>query len=189
MHSLLCSLKAGIREQLLIACPRCRPCRSVNCVWLNCLRLLLYMAALSNGWFFSPWYSSTLFSGKSWAILECLSYCLKDIVCTFPSRLALGIHLTGMRWSASFVMAPWISTPWRLERGLTAAARAQPRTRCENTKSNSQFPCVCQPPSQDPSHLPLPSHQYMAQTLLAFQGYKSSTGADSLRWSSLVGCV
>lgn len=39
------------------------------------------------------------------------------------------------------------------------------------------------------SRLPLPSHQRVAQALLAFQGYKSSTGADSLRWSSLVGCV
>lgn len=52
MHSLLCSLKAGIREQPLIACPCCRPCRGVNCVLLDCRSLLLYMVALSNGFFF-----------------------------------------------------------------------------------------------------------------------------------------
>lgn len=46
------------------------------------------------------WYSSKLLSGRSRAILQGLSYCLKDIMCAFPSRLALGIHLTGMWWSA-----------------------------------------------------------------------------------------
>lgn len=49
---------------------------------------------------FFSWYFSALFSGNSQAIQAGLSFCLKGIKRTFPSRQTLGMHLTGM-WSSA----------------------------------------------------------------------------------------
>lgn len=154
MHSLLCSLKAGIREQPLIACPCCRPCRSVDCVWLNCLSLLLYMAALSDGCFlFFLVFLHVIFWEKP-------RY-------SGGFKLLFEGHCVHISKQAGFGNTPdWnamISPPllWLLgSRRRDARSEVLPqrpglsrRARCENTKSNSQFPCVCQlPPSKPPAH-------------------------------------
>lgn len=137
------------------------------------------------------WYSSTLLSGRSRAILQGLSYCLKDIMCAFPSRLALGIHLTGMRWSAPLL---WLLGCQRCDAWSEVLLQRPglskgPAVKTENQIHNFLVFDNPPPPHLTPPSHPIPSHHRTARALSAFQGYKCSDATDNLRWSPLIGCV